>query len=417
MSSLSQKDHNRVNELGLIYARGDNNTKIVWLRDSLAIIFKVVLICMRLLPHEVGIHPANRTTEGITAIGIWRRGRKVIAGGFSHTAIGKLWAFEDHPIKRHIVKHTVAKTVGDEFGNLDIGDVKVGQANWTHCNQFVNQVVCRAVCSDPETPCVDGRINSEAIFKDPANVLLHEYAKQGMNYTVFPSWVEEEFPWMPDLFQVAANQEMQVQDGESYMQALLKIIQRTSEVGKGGKSPSADSIAKWVLRSQPRHAQDIPAMVDWNQKFGGGDDGMFVLDLNEYIQAIGTSTSAVRISGRTFAALAKLEFGIELPSHSVLAVLKIMATSIDKVQDEIASSISVMQIGSFQTKHKEKFLQADQIMKNNEVMLDQAGLARRHRVLTAGWCQTSLIDHILERPNMDGTSFESMDKIVAEFIR
>ena len=90
MSSLSQKDHNRVNELGLIYARGDESTKIVWVRDSLAILFKAELISMRLLPHEVGIHPANRTTEGITAIGIWRRGRKVIAGGFSHTAIGKL---------------------------------------------------------------------------------------------------------------------------------------------------------------------------------------------------------------------------------------------------------------------------------------------------------------------------------------
>jgi hypothetical protein len=63
------------------------------------------------------------------------------------------------------------------------------------------------------------------------------------------------------------------------------------------------------------------------------------------------------------------------------------------------------------------FLKADHIMKNNEVIVDKAGLARRHRVLTAGWCQTSLIDHILDRPNMDGTSFKSIEEIVAEFVK
>jgi len=264
LSRLSHKDHTRVNELGLIYARGDESTKIVWVRDSLAILFKAELISMRLLPHEVGIHPVNRNTEKMTACGIWRRGRKVLAGGFSHPAIGTLWAFEDHPIKRRIAKHTVATTMGDEFGNFEIELVKVGQANWTHCNQFVNQVVCRAVCSDPEIPCTDGRIDTEAIFKDPSNVLLKDYAKQGMYHTVFPSWVEEAYPWMPDLFQTACNQEQQVQEGESYMQALLKINQRTSELRKGGKTVSAASVATWMLRSQPRHAQDIPDMVGEN---------------------------------------------------------------------------------------------------------------------------------------------------------
>jgi len=215
LSRLSQSDHNKVLELGLAYQRGDENTKIVWIRDSLGGLFKKKLIRMRLMPHEVGIHPDNRNTEKMTPTGCWIRGRKVIASGFSHTAMGTLWAFEDHPTKKHIAKHTVEPTMGEWFGSFDIESVKVGQANWTHCNQFVNQVVCRAKCSDPEIPCTDGRIDADAIYNDPSNVLLKEYVAEGMYFDVFPSWVEEVYPWIPDCLQTACNQEQQVQEGES----------------------------------------------------------------------------------------------------------------------------------------------------------------------------------------------------------
>ena len=140
----------------------------------------------------------------------------VLSRAASHAGMGTLYAFEDHPKKQHIAKHTVEVTKGGEFGNFDIMGVKVGPANWTHCNQFVVMVADRALCSHPDIPCIDGRIDSDTILKDPMNARLSEYIKEGMYFNVFPSWVEDQYPWMPDCFQSACNQEQQVQEGTGF---------------------------------------------------------------------------------------------------------------------------------------------------------------------------------------------------------
>ena len=110
MMRLSAAEHQTVLAMGLDYQKGDEGTKQVYIRDQLDSIFTRFFIKMRLLSHEVGIHPGNRDDDVITPIGCWTRGARVVASGFSHTAIGKLWAFEDHPVKKHIAKHTVEAT-------------------------------------------------------------------------------------------------------------------------------------------------------------------------------------------------------------------------------------------------------------------------------------------------------------------
>jgi len=155
-------------------------------------------------------------------------------------------------------------------------------------------------------------------------------------------------------------------------------------------------------------------MVDWNQKWGGGDGQYFVKDFGDFVQAMGISTSN-RISGRTFRALAALNFGTDMPSHAVMAVLKRVVWS-EKVIDGIASSILPNQISTFGLKHKEAFLEADKVIKRNENILKENNIEDRQRTIAAGWLQTTLIDHILERPNKDGKSFETMDAIVKEFL-
>ena len=86
-----------------------------------------------------------------------------------------------------------------------------------------------------------------------------------MTFTVFPYWVEEAYPQIPRIFQSAANQEQQVQEGETWQQVLRKIANRAAEM----ESASADDIARAVLRSQPPNAEDVPDMVDWYLKWAG----------------------------------------------------------------------------------------------------------------------------------------------------
>ena len=198
MSKLSAKEHQTVLQLGLDFRKGNDESKQVYIRDQLVSIFAKHQLKMRLHPQEGGIHPGNRNSDEITASGVWIRGGKIIASGFSYAAMGALYAFEDHPTKRHIAKHTIEVTNTDEFGKYDFMEVRVGPANWTHCNQFVNMVVHRSKCSDPGIPCIDGRIDSDTILKDPRNVRLSQYINEGMYWLVFPSWVEDAYNWMPD---------------------------------------------------------------------------------------------------------------------------------------------------------------------------------------------------------------------------
>ena len=145
------------------------------------------------------------------------------------------------------------------------------------------------------------------------------------------------------------------------MQLLYKINERASNDRKAGKVLENDHLVKAVLRSQPPHPDDVADMVDWTQKWGGGDGQYFVKDFGNFVQAMGISTSN-RISGRTFRALAALNFGTEMPSHAVMAVLKRVAWS-EKVIDGIASSVFPNQITAFGVKHKEAFLEADKVIK------------------------------------------------------
>jgi hypothetical protein len=214
MSQLSVGEHQMVLQLGLDYQRGDDETKQVFIRDSLVRIFEPFLLHWRLCPQEVGIMPGNRNGDVMTPAGVWQRGKKILASGFSEAAAGIIYAFEDHPVTQHIAKHTIAATSTDEFGTYTLHTVKVAPGGWTHSNQFCYMVKSGAKCSDDDLPCIDGRINTDAILKDPKNIGLAKYNAEGMIYRVFPYWVLEAYPiWLSDCFQSASNQAMQVQEG------------------------------------------------------------------------------------------------------------------------------------------------------------------------------------------------------------
>ena len=90
MSKLSTADHQKVLQLGLDFRKGNDESKQVYIRDQLVAIFDKWLLSMRLHPDEVGIHPGNRTSDEITSNGVWIRGRKIIASGFSFASMGTL---------------------------------------------------------------------------------------------------------------------------------------------------------------------------------------------------------------------------------------------------------------------------------------------------------------------------------------
>ena len=151
---------------------------------------------------------------------------------------------------------------------------------------------------------------------------------------------------------------------------LKKISTRAAEMQTAKASVTNEDIARAVLRSQPPNPTDVPDMVDFNQKWGGGSCGYYVNDVLRFLAAK-TVPPSVRVSGRTFQALAGLKFGVEdVPAMAVNAVLKRVASS-DKTTDGVASIYKVSEISSLATRNKKAFLEANQVMVNSRKFLEE----------------------------------------------
>ena len=410
---LTPEGH-RVMMLGLDFEKADDKSMFVYIRDELVKEFTPHMLDMRLHPGEVGINPSNRTSGDITATGVRLRGKRVLASGFSYQAIGTPYAFEDHPKKRHIAQHTVLMTERPEFAKYDPDKIKVGSANWTHCNQFCGMVEQGTVCSDPGIPTIDGRIDTHKILSAPGNIRMSEYINRGMNWKVFPYWVAEKYPFMPALFATAGNQEQQVGQGEGCVEVLHKIAKRTSETMKSGKTLRKEDIARAVIRSQPPHAADVPDMVEWVHKWGGGEDMYFVKSIAKFVREMQLS-GEVRVSGSHFGALAKLGFGTVMPSHAVSAVVKRLLAC-EQASDGLATCLSCADIKRLDKRDKDDFLKVDGVIKKNIALMAENRIEPRDVAIQGGWLEMTLIDTILKKPNRDGTLFANIDKVVEEFL-
>ena len=213
-TSLNAEQHRMVQDLVKQYELGNDDTKIVAIRDDLAEVLEPHVLTWRLLPDQVGIHPINRENLKLTANGCQLRGKRILASGFSYAAAGTLWASEENPTTNHITYHTdnTLKS-NEEFAPL-VGMIKVGPLNWTHSNQFCRMIDHRRPCSLPGLPVDrDNRIDRAVIESDPKQAKLFKYLREGTEFNVLPYWIEEQYPTVVKIFSVAANQQQQVQEG------------------------------------------------------------------------------------------------------------------------------------------------------------------------------------------------------------
>lgn len=206
-------------------------------------------------------------------------------------------------------------------------------------------------------------------------------------------------------------------EGEGWPQLLKKISQKTIEFRRKVESSNlADSVAKAVLRTQPPHAQDVPAMVDWFVKFGGGETCFFVDHLLEFCR-VKSVLGHPHIPGRVFASLAALSFDTQLPGHAICAVLKRTAMS-KKVADGIAQDIQASQISQFGGKKLQNaFLEVDGILQQSWKLLFEKRVPEPQRTIEFGWLGMSLIDHLLGRPNLDGDTFKTMENVAEALLQ
>lgn len=179
---------------------------------------------------------------------------------------------------------------------------------------------------------------------------------------------------------------------------------------------SPDEIAKAVLRSQPPHSDDVPDMVAFNAKWGGGAGGYWVKDIIHYC-TLKKVAPDVHVPGRIFAALAKLDFGTEMPAQAVAAILKRVAVS-TKIIDGVASDVKVTEIAAL-SKNKEKtakFLEANKVMKNCLEILKSKNISDPQKTLDGGWLQINIINFLMGKPDDEGNQWQSLESVTKAFL-
>ena len=188
-------------------------------------------------------------------------------------------------------------------------------------------------------------------------------------------------------------------------------------------SASTDQISRAVLRSQPPHADDVPAMVAYNAKFGGSPHGIWINDLIHYC-TLAKVPADVHLPGRLFEAIAKLDFDTVMPGRAVTAILK-RAVKSAKIIDGVFSDVRTTDITGLMSKdRKPMFLKADGIMNKCAKILQDKQITDPQKTLDEGKLQCDLIDVVMGKTgdadkSKKGKTIESdvtLESVTAKFL-
>ena len=157
---------------------------------------------------------------------------------------------------------------------------------------------------------------------------------------------------------------MCVHTGEGMMQCLFKIenavIEHTSK-----RRTDWDKVLRAVIKCEPKCAADVPDMLEWYKKFGGGTSRAFISQMgfmfDKHVHA------QRQVSGAIFRALGGLKFAADRPPPAsfVNAIIIVHAAAEESVSDNYAKFIKVQEIDSISVGSKRH----DQAMEANQRIL------------------------------------------------
>ena len=178
-----------------------------------------------------------------------------------------------------------------------------------------------------------------------------------LKWMVLKACVGERYPSLCDLVQEARNGPGQSQRSESEMQILLRI-QASARAMSARKYRKVDwqAVQSTILRTRVPSPADVLDMIRFVQRWGGGDDGYFIRDLNDFHQKI--VPSGRMISGASFQAVADLNLGPdELVPYFASALIKTQATCPEnKVPNRVCLFLKTQDIQSVERSKKEEVL-------------------------------------------------------------
>lgn len=205
--------------------------------------------------------------------------------------------------------------------------------------------------------------------------------------------------------------------GEGWPQLLLKISKAASEMSRAsGGHVDYEAVKRAVVRTQPPRAEDVPDMTEFVRKWGGGDSGFFVKELNDFCKVFDVPLER-NISSSVFKTLAVMDFGIHgMPAHAVNAVIKaIAACPKSKTYDGYARWLTSSEINSLsRPTHIAAFTKANDIMIKARRLANENGSMSDHKKQKEiSQLDIECINFILKKSD----NYSSLEEICSSFAK
>ena len=237
---------------------------------------------MHIPPPKVGIHPCNRDGYGVSATEVHALGGEIVSMGWSWQACSHAVCLEDDQAGTIAAFSKRIKNQSEGLADTTGGEVSFGSLSCSHTNQFLCCVLAE-VESEVENLCIDNRMSQGKLTgQDKA---LGDALKKGLEWVVLKAEVATLYPNVPDLVQRARNGPGQAQRHENEIQVLLRIhrlARARSSKTDGDVCVDWPSVQKTLLQRKVSDPEDIPDLVRFVQRWGGGLEANFLQDLNDF---------------------------------------------------------------------------------------------------------------------------------------
>ena len=396
----------------LIAQAGADDCRIVSIVDSIIDKLQKSNLAYRMAipPQMVGIHPVNRDGYGLSEPEVHALGSEIVATGWSWQACSHAVCIEDDATGKIAAFSMNTKNRTSGLGHAAEGQIRYGSLACTRTNQFLCCIIDSVPC-EHENLVRDGRVDTHGLCMKDSQ--LAKAVEQGLDWMVLKSKVEELYPSLPDLIQTARNGPGQSQRMESEMQILLRI-QRSAESMSAQSGGAADwqLLQKGILKRKVPEPDDIPDMIKYVQRWGGGDAGSFIAELNAFHQVFVPSGRV--ISGATFKAIAELRVGPgELFPIFATALVKTQATCPqNKVNNKVCKFLTQQDIASCEKAKKDEALGAEDILRTFRSLASD--MPYHDQVRFFGKLDTTIVRHVLKKPMSE--KFDHVHDVARHFV-
>jgi len=365
------------------------------------VVDKLALKGVEIYCKRVGVHPANRGGLGASGRKAHTIGSQVHDIGFSESYDAICFEDEHHKCE----EFTLKLVSEDEFlARYEKGEIEYGSAGATHLNQFY-----AAATDKRPSECTNVSDNG---FLSPTKISnnrprVAHVLEKGLRWTVIKSPAEILYPTLPDVVQRAKNAPQAVAQDEDEFQILHRAV-----VVK--KVMPWDAVDKDLRQSKPKCVDDIPAIINYAQKWAGENINTFISPLCQFIKTYKPVESIV--PGSTFEALAKLKLGPkELCPFFITGCLMAQATAPSQyVFSRMCRFITKPDIQSLQGNNKDKMIAAEKILVKCRKLTENASISDGDRIAFFGKLDTSVVRFVFGKQQQ--TKYESMNEIASEFI-